>query len=262
MEQELKISESAQNFNYPENRINYLIVKLLSTTGSVEKYQLIEELGISESTLNNDIFELKKILLLEEIELTNKKGYYSVHGTESVIRTAIKKYIDIDFSTISLYNSTLFALQIDEEDIDFLSRVVIDGLKANGVEILGTKVTNIIIHIIIFLYRIKNGSTIKSISNEKETGVYGIISAGICSEIAKYFNVNINEMEQEYLSHCLKGKGIRDTNSNLLNDCVDNSFEIINELYDDILLELPNSKESLYFHVNTMMERIDPINKI
>lgn len=254
-----KSFDNFTDFNTQNNRIQYILYRLLTCHSFVTLETLSNEMYISISTLKNDIGLIKKLVSDENLTLISvvRKGIKIV-GEEHIIRSMITKYARIDLFSIESYNS-LFASKIFSfNEIKKISTSIVEILHEFNLDLLGLNVTNLLIHIIISVFRIQNGYEIQQIKIEFEpNNIEFQISKRITERIEKDYGIKFCDSEIEYLGFCLIGKAVQKTQDiEEVKLIISRTYKTI---YENFNIEFDESNEdsnALYFHTLAMRERL------
>lgn len=255
----LNNQEDNLDFNSRTNRLRYIIMKLL-TSANWNKVKLSQELNISESTLYKDLTIVKEMLQEEDITLIIQANEVLVIGSEEKIRKCITKYIDLDYSSIYQYIHLFSNNYINKDDISLLSEKFIEILHKNNVEIIGVQITNILIHVVVSIYRIKNGFHIIQANtghSDNDSCLQQKIAHELAEVITNHFNVDLSIEEQEYFKYCFIGKGFTSNYyEEKIREALEKTFHSIKEFFG-IEFELDRSTiSSLYFHTCSLFDRL------
>jgi len=254
-------SDNILDFNSRQNRLRFIILQIL-TNDRCSKLRLMNEMNVADSTLNKDIAVVKKMLTDDNIQIkfTSKSGI-EVIGSETDIRKAIAKYIDIDYSSIYQYNALFFDNKIKDEDIKYLTDRFIEILHQHRVEIIGVQITSIIIHMIIVIYRIRHGFNIVQFSktgNKATNEIENETVDGLANVISDYYQIQLSEEERTYLKYILVGKGFRshEIDADIQKTMIE-TFETIQDFYGICFKVDDDASVALYVHTVTMIERLE-----
>lgn len=253
-------TDNILDFNSRQNRLRFIILQML-TNDHCSKMRLMTDMNVSDSTLNKDIAVVKQMLLDDNVRISfNQKNGIDVFGSETDIRKAIAKYIDIDYSSIYQYNALFFDNKIKDEDIKYLTDRFIEILHKHRIEIIGVQITSIIIHMIIMIYRIRHGFNIVQFfkpsvkpASEAESETVD----GLANVISDYYQIQLSDEERMYLQYILMGKGFRsqeidaDVQKTMLE-----TFETIQDFYGICFKVDDDASVALYVHTVTMIDRL------
>ena len=138
----------------PEDRVQYLIKRLLLTDDYMKLENLADELYISTSTIQNDLRDVKKILNKYEIILDKRPNYgLKVKGDEMKLRFCMSEYI---------FNRREIELDLLNDRVSILPREEILAIRSQILKIIqeykinlsDIGLNNLIIHIAIACKRI------------------------------------------------------------------------------------------------------------
>jgi len=201
--------------SFPEDRVRYIIRKLLLAEGYLKLDDLAEELYISRSTVQNDLKEVKRILLSYDIRIEARPNYgLALKGKELKLRFCMSEYVlnrDInDIPRLELPFDILSKFEMQR-----LQQLITAKVRENAVVISDIALQNLIIHVAIACRRIRNGNYVTIISNElKEIATqkeYKVANE-IVAMVEKELNVLFPETEIAYIAiHLLGTRTISET---------------------------------------------------
>ena len=141
-------------FSTPEERINYLIEKLILSNSGMDLYDLTDSIYISYSTIEKDMIRVKKKLALFNLSIRRHNGVIEIIGDERHKRALFSHYLTSNpTSTMELtFESLCKLLNISP---DTLREIVWEALQINNLYASDYAFKSIIIHVIINMARIK-----------------------------------------------------------------------------------------------------------
>lgn len=245
------------DFNFSIDRVRYIISKLIIKNLEIEESYLLNSLNISVRTLVRDMQNVEEILKSEGLTLKKIDGCYVINGNEKSIRSFLTKYVDIDLTSIDNYNRLLLNYEFDFYDIQLLSNKIVGLLHSHKKNLIGINVTNLIIHIIVSIYRIKNGFVIQEIKVTNEMHLLEFeIAKKMTDIINECFNVEFPDSEIVFLAYSMIGKGFSETRSREVIQLIENTY---NDIKSNFNIELNINNEysnALYYHIVAMKDRI------
>ncbi|MBW6410510.1 BglG family transcription antiterminator [Clostridium weizhouense] len=194
--------------NNPEERVDYLINRLVGLDEIVTIDDLAEEMNVGRTTLVKD---LKKVdQKLEEYGLILKRKTNSgikIEGDEINLRLIILEHIckTYDDARILLENSDI----ITKKDIIKLQEQIVTNLKENKFGVTEALINNLIRYIAVMLLRISNNKKIISLQSQykiiKESEEY-LIGKTIKNLIEELCNIEIDDLEVIFIVMPLLGR--------------------------------------------------------
>ncbi|MFS0774761.1 BglG family transcription antiterminator [Neobacillus sp. 3P2-tot-E-2] len=154
----------------PEDRLRYLMKRLLLADGYLKIEDLADELYISKSTIQNDFRDVKKMLEGYGIAFEARPGYgMRLIGDEVKLRFCMAEFI---------FNRNDYRGYLAESGISILPRdkmqgikeIILDQIKEYSVSLSDVALDNLVIHIAIAFRRIGNGNHV-SLPPEELTDV-------------------------------------------------------------------------------------------
>ncbi|WHZ03823.1 BglG family transcription antiterminator [Neobacillus sp. YX16] len=231
--------------NTPEERVHYLMQRLLLTENFLKLEDLADELFISKSTVQNDLKDVKKTLQTYDLSFEVKPNYgLKVKGEEVKLRFCMSEYVFNRIQTeYDLHSSQKPLIPIDE--MKMIRAIILEQIKENDITLSDIGLNNLIIHIAIACRRITDGNYVilnneelKDVTNQKEYGV----ANKIVREIENRMKVDFPETEIAYVAiHLLGTRMIRHLNNidgDLRNYIDKDIYRLTMEILDSIETKL------------------------
>jgi len=202
----------------PEERITYLIKRLLLIDDYIKLDDLADEMYVSKSTIQNDLIPVRNILSAYDIHLESRPNYgMKVRGEELQLRFCIAEHIfdrneekcnpilDTDLTSLS------------RTDLETILEIIMGQIKENHLTLSDIAINNLFIHIAIAYKRIKSGNHVtiyqadmQEILEQKEYQV----AKKIVRKIEEEFQIDFPEEETAYIAiHLLGIKMLLHTNA-------------------------------------------------
>ncbi|MFE8700241.1 BglG family transcription antiterminator [Cytobacillus sp. FJAT-54145] len=263
------ISRSEEHPDLPEERVQYLIKRLLLEPNYVKLEDLADELFISKSTIQNDLRDVKEVLNKYGIVLDKRPNYgIKLKGEEVKLRFCMSEY---------LFNRKKTELDMINERVSILpnselleiKRVILEEIQEHDIPLSDVAFNNLIIHIAIACKRIRNQNYVslypddlRDIINQKEFEV----ARKIVEKIEVQLDVVFPEAEVAYVAiHLLGTKMVAESGLNgieveyLINDDIhDLTKEILLGIEEKLNLGIQNDKElniALSLHLKPAINR-------
>ncbi|GAA5416491.1 putative licABCH operon regulator [Paraliobacillus ryukyuensis] len=200
----------------PEERVIFILRKLLLANGYIKLDDIADELYISKSTLNHyDLIEIKQILKRFKLTLESKPHYgIKVIGDEMQVRFCISEYV---------FNRTKVPIEthhsddiLPKEEIDKIYTIILQEVKANKIEMSDVALNNLSIHFAIACKRITSEKYVLLAQEEVEE-IYHLmeyqVAKQIVAKIEAALHVSFPESEIAYIAiHLLGTKKIAKIN--------------------------------------------------
>jgi lichenan operon transcriptional antiterminator len=214
--------------NFPEERINYLIKRLLLSDSYLKLDDLAEELYVSKSTLQNDLQHVKKQLARYNLYLETKPSYgMKVSGEELKIRFCIAEHVFNQNFGLHCYTWYPKFTKLTQEELKGILDIIIKQIKAYEITLSDIAIDNLLIHIAIAYERIKIGFNVNMIKTDVQEIMKKReyqVAKQIVTEIEKTFHVKFPTEETAYITIHLLGTNnfsYKDTSEMLLTDVID-----------------------------------------
>lgn len=229
------------NFNEPKDRIVYLKLKYLFADNYIKLDEIIDELFVSKSTIQNDLIEVKNDLSNYNLNFDYKPNHgMKIVGKEFDIRKAIS---DLIYNTTNAYKMMRFREELfnfDKVEINTIHNIVVQNISNTDTQLSDLDLYNLTMHLAISMKRIEKGIHInqiisKGFSNNKEH----IITKSIIYDLEKEFNIKFPEEELYYITMHLMGTRL--IYSDIEEDTM-NELEM-NELVSDLIISIEKTLE-------------------
>lgn len=250
-------SEIHPIFDSPDERIDSMILNLLFSNKYMSVQEFAENLYVSESTIGNDLIQIRHELSNHNLTLDNKRGFgYSVKGQESEIR----KYFTTKFKTKSWIE--IFEMETQFE-FNSIKEVIQDILLTNKYYLPDLSINSFCAHLFITLIRLNHDNYqefhVEHISQFDEQ-VEKIIQE-IVGHMKLYFNIELPESEQLVLKIQLSikqvlGRGNQEAISDEMNILIKKMLTLI---YKSLHIDLREDQEliqNLYLHLVPLKYRL------
>lgn len=243
-----------------DERVNYLIQRLLVSNDYVKSDDLADELFVSRSTLNNDLISVRTKLSYFELEIVSKPSYgIKISGSEMKLRSAMSLY----FYGANSYSD--IAVKFDKDSIyNDISDLLLNVMHENNYRLTDLGFKNLVTHIIITLIRMKDNVYVPStyINDDLYKSEAYELSNIICNQLELIYNLKLPKSERIYIAIHLSGKESSqhidqntisfEENATMFNEM----YNYINEHYNMDLSHDLDLYTSLSLHFQPMKHRI------
>lgn len=255
--------------SYPEDRVRFLIKRLLLAEEYIKLEELADEIFISKSTIQNDLRDVKEILSAYGISLDKRPNYgIKLKGDEVKFRFCMSEHIcPRSDSDIELINSHLSILP--KQDLETIRTIILEKIRKRNITLSDIGLNNLIIHIAIACSRIRNGKYVNFYPNElKEikSQVEYSVATKIVQVISTRLQVTFPDPEIAYVAvHLLGTRLIAHLNINdkeiealLDKEIYDLSIHILESIEQELKLGIKKDREllvSLCLHLKPAINR-------
>ncbi|WP_134683866.1 BglG family transcription antiterminator [Brevibacillus migulae] len=218
----------------PKLRVGYLMKRLLLAESYVKLKTLSDELFISESTIKNDLKEVRAVLSKYELRLEKRPNYgLKIAGEEHKLRYCMAEYVfarNEDHS--SMWN---------EEQLAMIRGTIQQHAKAAAIPLSEIGLNNLVIHLAIACKRIldKNvvSMTTEDLQHIRKQAEYSA-AANIVEALQQGLQLNFPEEEIAYVTiHLMGSKKVayQHANGGQLTTVIDpNIMELTQKLLADV----------------------------
>ncbi|WP_409299279.1 BglG family transcription antiterminator [Peribacillus sp. SCS-26] len=202
------LSDSTEIPSMPEERVQYLIKRLLLAEGFLKLEELADDMYISKSTIQNDLRDVKRILVTYGINMEKRPNYgIRLKGEEVKLRYCMAEYVfnregthpDIHKLGVSI---------LTKEEMQIIKEIILLQIKNNEISLSDMALNNLVIHIAIAFKRIQNRNYVslaqaelQEISRQKEYKA----ARKIIEDIQNRLSVIFPEEEVAYIAIHLLG---------------------------------------------------------
>lgn len=213
------ISSNRLGYKLNKNNLNVETVKenddflnllrfLLLENKKCDLNVLEDELYISSSTLQNRLKQIQKILSQCSLELKKSKNKIWIEGSEINKRKMIKKmiYLDAEPIFISLNSCSEY---FKDMDIIRIKEIILQAIHYNSCKVEDVYSTNLIINIIISLYRMRNGFNLTQIDSNiciNENDIEYKIANEICKHYSNHWTMSITQEDIYQIASLMVGQ--------------------------------------------------------
>lgn len=149
------------DFSSQDERVIFIIKRIVTSNSWLSLYDLADEMYISYSTIEKDLLKVKENIKKQKLTIKRSKGRILLEGTESNKRNLIKDIIS-NSSKISI--DDLLSPLCDDVNVNMntVKMIIVDALRKYSIYANDYSLVNILIHIVITIYRLRQNSPIQS----------------------------------------------------------------------------------------------------
>jgi lichenan operon transcriptional antiterminator len=238
-----KLEKNGEIPTLPEDRVRYVIKRLLLTEEYIKLETIADELFISKSTLQNDLKDVKDVFRRYGITLESKPNFgLKVNGEEFKLRLCIADQIFKNIENdMELDHKNVF----QKEDLNTIREIVLDRIILHNIALSDIGLNNLVIHIAIAFNRIKNEKYVSMVTNElaelKKQKQYKVAEE-IVLKLERELGVSFPETEIAYVTiHLLGTKMVTELHldENEIQSIIDQQiYDIVTEIIDTVDEEL------------------------
>jgi lichenan operon transcriptional antiterminator len=238
-----KLEKNGEIPTLPEDRVRYVIKRLLLTEEYIKLETIADELFISKSTLQNDLKDVKDVFRRYGISLESKPNFgLKVNGEEFKLRLCIADQIFKNIENdMELDHKNVFL----KEDLNTIREIVLDRIILHNIALSDIGLNNLVIHIAIAFNRIKNEKYVSMVTNElaelKKQKQYKVAEE-IVLKLERELGVSFPETEIAYVTiHLLGTKMVTELHldETEIQSIIDQQiYDIVTEIIDTVDEEL------------------------
>lgn len=250
-----------------EDRKSRIFLELLKhSSEGVDFYELAEKLFISESTLKNDIQQLKKEITNEAIQIIFEQEYIKLTGPERAKRRYL---ISLLYNESDLQEKLKASIQqmIGYISLEKLQQTIQDVLSDHNIQINQYSLNNMVLHFAISIERIRQGHSLKKSLNRDsaQRNAEFLIAEEISNKLAQQYDIHFSHAELEQLSLLFIGmqnESLMNENSQQLSNFVNQKIitalqDVLTEVEQTYLVELHDEEffNKLAIHLQSLYYR-------
>jgi len=235
----------------PEDRVQYLMKKVLLMSNYLKVEDLADELYVSRSTLKNDLRDVKVILKKYNLNLDHKAKYGLIlTGSERNIRFAMSEMLFNRSNLIMEKNHQSWLLP--QDSLEIINQTILEEISNFNFSLSDIALQNLAVHIAIACKRVKN----QRYMEEREYNFEDLITKkeySIAKEIIRNIEIKLHlqfpQVEILYVAMHLLGTRLllNKGNSEILNSfdekIVDTVNQLINQVEKQMNLGIKTDKE-------------------
>lgn len=206
-----------------EERMLIILHELIQADAPIKATRLSVELGVSNTTLLQDIEQLEKMIRGTRLQLLRKRGY----GVELLGSEKERRMFFISQFLRRLDKSIIFSVKegeflsfgtrdriyrlIEPRTFIMLEKLMLEHLKELPYQLTDLSLLEVLLHVYLTLKRIQMGRIVESDANGGEDAVEDILARSIFRELSEILSVSVPVAEERFLSTILRStKRIRD----------------------------------------------------
>lgn len=250
-----------------EDRKSRIFLELLKhSSEGVDFYELAEKLFISESTLKNDIQQLKKEITNDAIQIVFEQEYIKLTGPERAKRRYL---ISLLYNESDLQEKLKVSIQqmIGYISLEKLQQTIQKVLFEHTIQINQYSLNNIVLHFAISIERIRQGHSLKKCltNTHVQFNTEILIAKEITDKLVQQYDIYFSQAELEQLSLLFIGmqnEMLTNKNNQELSAFVDQKVitvleDILSEVEYTYLVELHDEEffNKLAIHIQSLYYR-------
>lgn len=255
----------------PDDRVNYIIKKLLCACDFITMEQLADNLYVSKSTIDKDIPKVEIWLKQHNLALLKRPNYgLKIIGEELALRYAIADFLKIYRDPLAMLDIEKLKDIIKGEDVTKIQWALTEAYQEHPFKLSDMAYTNLIIHIAIAIRRILEGSILElpfpEMEKVKDKPEFEL-ARKIIRKIEPVIPVIFPEIEILYITLHLLGMQVLEDekiDADTISKMVDNELVLcikgmLVEISRTYQIELSQDKEllsGLILHLRTTINRL------
>lgn len=195
------------DFSEPKNRTNYICLRFLFASSYIKLEDLMDEMYISRSTIQNDMRFVREYLSKFNLDFDARPNYgLKIIGIERDIRNAIASIIYKMNNTIIGNKATDIVNMFDKDGIDTIYDILVKNINESEIKLSDVALNNLVVHIAIAIKRIRINQYFQSkVDLDLQANDEYKIATNIVRDVEKSFDVVFPEDEITYITMHLMG---------------------------------------------------------
>ncbi|GLC89559.1 BglG family transcription antiterminator [Lysinibacillus piscis] len=193
-------SDLAEDFVHQQNRVLYMLRRLILEKDCIKLDSFTEEMFVSLSTVQNDLKFVREILEKYNLKLTNRPYYGTkVEGDEYMKRLCLSNTLFSNNRHIDLYGGTMYLF--DPELIQKIKQILIAKVSEYKIDISDISLENLATHIAIACKRIEEKFVIEPFEDGliEHYPFERIVASEIIQEVEVYTGLDFPAAEIDYI---------------------------------------------------------------
>lgn len=150
----------------PEERVRFILKRLLLAESYVKLEDLQEQLFISKSTMSNDVKSVKRKLEPFGLKLEAKPGKgCRIKGSEMKIRYCMSEYLFNECRSYQTMLNTAVTI-LPKHELELIQKTMINYINEEGMNLSDICMNNLIVHVAIACKRIRHGNYVSVLPEE------------------------------------------------------------------------------------------------
>lgn len=269
-------NQKVMKYSIEERRIKILLKLLRNSNKYTSIEALSEKYYVGKSSIVNDLKYIKTNMLGNILNIEQGRQGTKIIGNEKDIRLKIAeimgKYSFIvrndyitDYYSERINSDTIseLSLRFGVESVQKVERIISNYEDNLPYTIGDLYYTNLVVHILIAIERIKNGNYIVTNNKIGRDKSYYNVAMNIARDLEREFSVDFPNSEIYYIYQYLVSTGVGELNDEHLVDLDDNIEDIAHEFLQKINLEnfaRLNEDEHIYYvfklHIRALVKRL------
>lgn len=223
-----------------EERIVYIINRLIKDNVEIDSYDICDELCISYSTLKNELYKMKKKLRQFDLSLTINDDQLSIEGLEKNKRKMLSSIL-YDESKVNFVNLKLIQDSFVDINTEFIKNCILEIFTEHHYFVNDYSLINLVVHIAIAIDRIRhqnvqfqNFSELPALRSHEYQ-----LAKQVSSKIEEHFHIIYSDSEVYELALLLISRATtldyKSINPSNLQDFIGKeSFELVIEMIQSV----------------------------
>ncbi|WP_077597154.1 BglG family transcription antiterminator [Oceanobacillus kimchii] len=248
-------SNSRNTPNTPEQRVKYIVRRLLFTMDYIKLEQLADEMYISKSTIQNDMKLVRQQLKPFELDIHVKPSHgIKIIGEEIKIRFCMAEFfVDRENDSHADVKPHYEFVTLLHHQLRMIKNIIIQQLDSHQMTLSDIAIHNLFIHIAIAVLRIRDGHPIdfnaahmEEMQDMKDTKAY-YVAEKIVEDTEKQLQLSFPKTETIYVAlHLLGTKMVASTKI----DSTDIESILDPSIYKLVVLSLEKIEEEMHLDIS------------
>lgn len=241
------LSDSKSSIPQTSNeRVSYILSRIIKS-GSINAYDLCDEMFVSYSTLKSELIKVRKNLSANNLELVNQNDLLMVNGLEKNKRKLLSTILYSESSN-NFVNFDTISNSFGDIDVAYIKDTITSIFDAHHYFVNDYSLANMLLHVTITVDRIKNGY----VSSSEDTRISpNIIKAhehdlaeAIIRRLEEHYHIHFSESETNEFTLLMLSRA---SNLDYKSITIDNLSDYIGQDTFELVQGLINNINSYYY---------------
>jgi len=227
-------------------RTNYIINRIIKS-GSINAFDLCDEMFVSYSTLKNELVKVRKILSENKLELISQNDILMANGLEKNKRQLLSSILYSESSN-NFVNYDTISSSFGDIDVNYIKNTITSIFDEHHYFVNDYSLSNLVLHVTITVDRIKHGYVNSTKDNVTNTNIIKAheheLASAIIQKLEEHYHIQFSESETTEFTLLMLSRA---SNLDYKSITIDNLSSYIGEDTFHLVQTLINSISSFYY---------------
>lgn len=235
-----ELFSNIDDFQTKEDRINYLILKLVECNDWVDIRQLEDYMYVSRTTLENDLKDIKNLITVNQpfLPLLRNGNYVRLGDSEIKKRFILIRIYSENWDYNSQDGIRLKETVIDQKSLNQIRMVIKKVLKKHNIELDDYGMIYLMLTFVITYFRIVNGFVLKEIDEKCTSSTLVLAVTEMWDFLKEIWKIEVNRAEYDWIASILKKLTILNLHNYSIVEALQTSDPECNEIVQKLIGEI------------------------